>query len=219
VFYVIDLLSAEDLLTGADYLASAEFTDGIETAGQQASTVKHNLQAQGFAASDFAGLVRQRLAENVRFKLLTIPRHMSALMLSRYETGMEYGVHHDNALINAGRLRTDLSYTLFLSPPDTYVGGELAVRTGDVERTFKLPAGSLLLYPSGTPHRVRRIESGTRHAVVGWVQSMVADPGKRAILSDLSLAQSRLLADGGSYEVQELIGVSYANLLRMWVEN
>jgi PKHD-type hydroxylase len=71
---------------------------------------------------------------------------------------------------------THLAFTLFLCDPATYEGGELCVRTGDIERSCKLSTGNMLLYPTTTPHFVKPALTEQRAAVVGWIQSMVADP-------------------------------------------
>ena len=64
---------------------------------------------------------------------------------------MEYGSHVDDALMNG--VRSDVSFTLFLSDPASYDGGALIVETSAGEDDIKLPAGSLVAYPSTTPGR------------------------------------------------------------------
>jgi PKHD-type hydroxylase len=52
----------------------------------------------------------------------------------------------------------------------------------------KLPAGDMVLYSATTIHKVEAITRGERLASFFWVQSMVRDDGKRALLFDLDLA-------------------------------
>ena len=82
----------------------------------------------------------------------------------------------------------------------------------------KLDAGSLVLYPSTSLHRVESITRGARVASFFWMQSMVRDDGQRSLLFDLDTAIMRLAADRpGDPALVSLAGV-YHNLLRMWGE-
>jgi PKHD-type hydroxylase len=62
-------------------------------------------------------------------------------------------------------MRTDVSFTLFLAEPETYEGGALLIETAAGEQAFKLAAGSMIVYPSNTLHRVAPVDSGERLAV------------------------------------------------------
>ena len=86
----------------------------------------------------------------------------------------------DTALIN--NLRTDYSFTIFLKDPSTYEGGvlEMKMQDGQVQQ-FKLPAGQMVLYPTGQLHRVTEVTSGSRRCIVGWMQSAFADSEDRAL--------------------------------------
>ena len=90
---------------------------------------------------------------------------------------MTYGTHVDDAIM--GGVRTDLSFTLFLSDPESYQGGALVIDDAYGERDVRLPAGELILYPSTTLHRVDPVTSGVRLAAVGWVRSFVRDSSRR----------------------------------------
>lgn len=143
-------------------------------------------------------------------------------MFNRYDAGMAYGPHIDDAVMvlpGGGRsMRSDVSFTLFLADPQAYQGGELAVASGGGEQAYKLPRGSLILYPSDTLHQVKPVISGSRTAAIGWVQSEIRDPAKRAILFDLDLARRGVFARDGKNETFDLITKSHANLLRLWAE-
>jgi PKHD-type hydroxylase len=130
---------------------------------------------------------------------------------------MSYGSHIDNAFMGEdNRLRSDLSFTLFLSDPTTYEGGELVIETTGGEQAFKLTAGSMILYPSSTLHRVETITAGIRLAAVGWIQSLVRDAADREILFDLDTVRQELFARDGKTKEFDLLCKSYANLLRRW---
>ncbi len=139
---------------------------------------------------------------------------------SRYDSGMEYGPHVDDALMMTGdqRMRSDIFFTLFLSAPEEYVGGELIIETAGAEQPYKLPAGSLLCYPSTALHRVAPVTRGSRLVVASWMQSHVRSPEHREILFDLDTVRRALFQEKGKNREFGLITKSYANLLRLWAE-
>jgi PKHD-type hydroxylase len=112
-----------------------------------------------------------------------------------------------------------VSFTLFLSDPDTYEGGALVIETSGGEDDIKLPAGSLVGYPSTTLHRVAEVTKGARLAAVGWARSFIRDPAQRELLFDLDTARTRLFEKGGKTAEFDLISKASANLLRMWAED
>lgn len=220
MFYIVDAaLSEQDLHTIHQEIANIAFEDGHATAGADAKQVKKNLQASGFKGSTVHRFVRQRIRQSERFTQITAPLRISDLLLSKYEIGMEYGWHIDNPLMQSGTIRTDLAFTLFLDDPGSYEGGELIVDSDSGKRSYKLPAGTMIIYPASFAHRVSAVHAGQRFAIVGWVQSMIRDPRHRAILCDLSIARNAALQrDGGSAECAAL-SKSISNLVRLWAEN
>lgn len=200
------------LCTEAEALA---FGDGRATAGRYAREVKANDQATPSAARD-AILARAEAALRAHpvFASAARPRAMTPLVLSRYREGQTYGLHVDDALM--GGLRTDLSFTLFLSDPETYEGGELVIEDVLEPRALRLSAGDAILYPSTTLHRVAPVTRGTRLAVVGWVESWIRDPSRREILFDLDRAVAEVHARDGRGALFDTLAKSRSNLLRMW---
>jgi len=82
----------------------------------------------------------------------------------------------------------------------------------------KLPAGDVVLYSATAVDKFETITRGERLASFFWVQSMVCDDGKRALLFDLDVAVQKLNQDHGDHPCAvELVGV-YNNLLPPWVE-
>lgn len=130
---------------------------------------------------------------------------------------MAYGSHVDDALM--GGMRTDVSFTLFLSEPDTYDGGALVIETSAGEDDVKLPAGSLVAYASTTLHRVAEVTRGARLAAVGWARSYIRDPAQREVLFDLDTAHQSLFQKSGKTPEFDLLSKTSANLLRMWAED
>lgn len=216
---IADLLTSEEVATVTAALADSRFVDGRQTAGWAAREVKRNQQA---AASDRSldrvrDIVRERILGNELFTLATRPKTLSPILFSRYRAGMHYGSHVDDALMRG--MRTDVSFTLFLSDPNSYVGGELVLETSSGEEAIKLAAGSLFLYPATTLHRVAEVTSGERLAAVGWVRSFVRDAAHRELLFDLDTARRALFAKSGKSTEYDLISKSFSNLLRLWAED
>ena len=197
--------------------AGLTFEDGAKTAGRFARAVKANDQA---AASDareavLATVSRALLAHPV-FAAAARPKAMTPLILSRYRQGQTYGLHVDDALM-AG-LRTDISFTLFLSDPESYDGGALIIEDSLEARAVKLAAGSVFLYPSTTLHRVEPVTAGERLAVVGWVQSRIRQADQREILFDLDRSIAELHDSKGKTALFDTLCKTRSNLLRMWAE-
>jgi PKHD-type hydroxylase len=217
------LLSADQVAHFRTVLARADWRDGRETAGEQSSRAKHNLQLSETSAEShqLGEIVLAALAASPAFMSAALPLKVFPPLFNRYLPGMAFGAHIDNAVraspVTGARYRTDLSCTVFLSDPADYEGGELTIEDGLAARQVKLPAGDAILYPASTVHRVEPVTRGERWASFFWVQSMVADGGKRALLHDLDRAIAAARADLGDDHAAavSLVGV-YHNLVRMW---
>ena len=83
----------------------------------------------------------------------------------------------------------------------------------------KLAAGGLILYPASSLHRVEPVTRGIRVASFFWVQSLVREDARRALLLDMDLAIQKLTVEAGAAHpsIVLLTGV-YHNMLRMWAE-
>ena len=219
IFEIAALLSSEELTDINTILSKAEFVDGKLTAGWHAKLVKNNQQLkQGTAQTkDLQGKIRAALNRNALFQTAVRPKAIHSILLSRYDEGMSYDRHVDNALM--GNLyRSDVSFTLFLNSPEEYQGGELIIEGAQEEHSFKLDAGSVLIYPSTTLHRVNRVTKGTRLVAVGWVQSLIRDAGDRELLFDLDTVRRSIFAKEGKTVEFDLISKTIANLLRKLAE-
>lgn len=80
-------------------------------------------------------------------------------MFSRYEPGMTYGAHTDDALMGGSddRIRTDLAFTIFLEARDAYDGGALVVQSALGDQEIRLDAGDAIVYPAGSIHYVEPV--------------------------------------------------------------
>ena len=216
---IADVIDAAAVAEARATLAEVAFVDGRATAGWHARLVKNNLQAP--SADRVVAKLKETLAASILanplFRLAARPKSLTPLILSRYEPGMAYGSHVDDALMSGAR--TDVSFTLFLSDPDTYDGGALVIETSAGEDDVKLPAGSLVAYPSTTLHRVQEVTKGARLAAVGWARSFIRDPARRELLFDLDTARQRIFETHGKTVEFDLLSKSSANLMRMWADD
>lgn len=215
-----EILTAQELEAIRIQLATAEFIDGKATAGWHARLVKNNTQLpqQSPTLATVRDLIDQALQRHSLFQIAVRPKLIRPVTISRYEVGMAYGTHIDNALMRNPMMRSDVSMTLFLSDPETYEGGELVIESSQGEEGFKLAAGAAIVYPSSTLHRVETVTQGVRLAAVTWVQSLIRDPQQREILFDLETARQAVFEASGKTPVFDLISKSHANLMRQWME-
>ena len=219
-----DVLTRDQVAEARDRLAGAGWVDGRVTAGYQSSRVKDNLQLPEDhpVARALGETIIVALQRNPLFISAALPLRIFPPLFNQYEGGQSFGSHVDNAIRQvagtAFRIRTDLSATLFLSQPDEYEGGELAVEDTYGVHTVKLPAGHMVLYPSTSLHHVRPVTRGARIASFFWIQSLVRDDAERALLFDLDTAIQRLSAEAPDHSAAvQLTGV-YHNLVRRWAE-
>jgi PKHD-type hydroxylase len=219
------VLTAEQVAQARRLLEQAPWVDGRVTAGHQSAQVKDNLQIpEGCPEHRTLGdMVLGALERNPLFISAVLPLRVFPPLFNRYDPGMTFGAHVDNAIRQITgtphRIRTDVSCTLFLSDPASYDGGELIVEDAYGEQRVKLPAGDAVVYPATSLHRVAPVTRGARLASFFWVQSMVRDDGQRTLLFDLDMAINRLRGDipEGHPSPVQLTSV-YHNLLRRWAD-
>lgn len=211
---VLDTNAARQLRLEIEKL---KFVDGAVTAGRASKLVKNNLQAD-MTTPEYARLNQSLvpvIARNPLFQLAALPTRFTRLRFSRYHDSMAYGPHIDTPMLE--ELRSDLAFTLFLEPPESYEGGELVIVESSGERAFKLPPGHMIVYPANTLHRVAPVPHGERWAAFGWAQSAVRDPARREALYDLEVARRALYERHGPSPEMDLLGKTRSNLMRMWV--
>ena len=221
IFSIDSVLSPEEITEIKQILEQAEFVDGKLTAGWHAKLVKNNQQLKaGTSQKELKAKIRTALVKNALFQTTVRPKIIHSILFSRYNDGMSYDTHVDNALMknNGSFCRSDVSFTLFINSPQDYEGGELTIEGVQEEQHYKLDAGSAIVYPSTTLHRVNPVTKGTRLVVVGWVQSVIRDASEREILFDLETARRAIFAKSGKTPEFDLISKSIANLLRKWAE-
>lgn len=216
ILCVDQVLSAAEVDAITERLTPADFVDGTHSAGALAAGAKQNLQLPP-TSSVHAALqtkVQQSLREHAVIAAAALPKTLSRVTFNRYDAGMHYGPHIDEPVIDS--IRTDLSYTLFLSDPKTYSGGELVLSDAQGDQAIKLSAGSVVLYATGQRHEVQPVTAGSRLAAVGWIQSQVREASARSILFDLAGIAADL--DDSQGELALRLAAVRANLRRRWTE-
>lgn len=220
-----DVLTQDEILYARKLMDEARWVDGKVTAGTQAAVVKNNqqLSEQAPQMQALRKLVLQALNQNALFFTTALPLKILPPFFNRYSGEANYyGFHVDNAMRmmpdGNGYVRADVSATLFLSDPDEYEGGELVIDDTFGQHGLKLPAGSMVVYPSSSVHQVNPVTKGARVACFMFIQSMVRSPEKRRLLYDMDTSIMHLRDEVGETEaVLKLTGV-YHNLLRSWAE-
>ena len=225
LLHVPEVLSKAEVARLRALIDAAQWVDGNVTSGAQSALAKKNTQLpeESAAAREAGGIVLDALQKMPLFVAGALPLKVFPPLFNRYGVGDKFDTHVDNAVRMRRdrdfRIRSDLSATLFLSEPSNYDGGELSVEDTFGVHQVKLAAGDLILYPASSLHFVTPITRGERVSSFFWVQSMIRDDAKRALLLQLDLAVQTLAAELGQPHAQvvSLTGV-YHNLLRMWAE-
>ena len=222
---IADVLKPDELAHIRGVLERTTWVDGRVTAGDQAAKVKNNLQVpiDSPAAQELGQIILSARSRNSQFMSAVLPLRVLPPMFNRYDTGMTFGAHVDGSIRSlpgsGQRLRTDVSSTLFLTPPEDYDGGELVVHDTYGTHSIKLPAGHLVVYPGTSMHSVTPVTRGSRWASFFWSQSMVRDDWQRHMLYELDNSirsvRSRLADDDHA-----VVGLTahYHNMLRHWAE-
>ena len=223
LLHVPAVLTAEEVANARAIMARATWEDGRSTAGHQSARVKNNRQIpEGSAEARTLGdMVLAGLGRNPLFLSAVLPFRVFPPLFNRYEGGMDFGNHVDNAIrytADGVRVRTDVSATLFLSAPDEYDGGDLVVDDTYGAHSIKLPAGDLIVYPASSLHRVRPVTRGARFASFFWIQSMVREDPRRTLLFDLDQAIRGVGQALPDHPSEVMLTACYHNLLRMWSE-
>jgi PKHD-type hydroxylase len=219
------LLSQEQVRDTRARLGAADWVDGRITAGAQSGQTKHNLQIpeESLAARALGDMILSALGRSERFTAASLALRVFPPLFNRYDAGMDFGAHIDNAIRFVPganiRVRTDLSATLFLTDPADYDGGELVIEDTYGSHSVKLAAGDLVLYSATSRHHVTPVTRGSRWSSFFWIQSMIRDEAARAMLFELDDSIQGLRAQvGDNQQVVTLTGL-YHNLVRRWADS
>ena len=215
------MICISDTINSAD-LASINFLidnkndqDGIVTAVIAARKIKHNIQQfSGDALLYAENIVKKYCDTSALIQNYAFPKSYTPMRIIRYKKNMYYGKHFDNVLQSG--IITDISFTVFLSPPESYEGGFLRIHQDHTIKDIKLPAGSMVLYPADSLHEITPVTLGERTVLVGWIQSYVPNIAIRNILFDLANVRDMLQPENcNTPYIQEKITHSFNRLYRL----
>lgn len=209
------ILSQEQVEQLRGRLAAITYQDGKADTSWKYIDVKNHHQAEQENTGDLQRLVQEALLANFQFRIYAWPAKWARMGFSRYGANEYYGRHVDSWTQGAGdggAIRRDLSFTIFLSDPESYEGGELVLERLDGPLSLKLPAGSIFIYSTGFVHQVMPVRSGERHVCVGWLQSRLRNEEQRNLIYELSLVH----ANSPKGELELLLDKSISTLMRMW---
>ena len=225
MIHIPQVLTKDQVAKLRALIDAAAWIDGNATSGAQSALAKRNEQLpEDSPAAKAAGeAILDALSANPLFVTAALPQTVFPPLFNRYGGGQTFGVHIDNSIRQSRdgtvRIRSDLSATLFLTEPEDYDGGELLVEDTYGVHEVKLPAGDMILYPASSLHQVTPVTRGARTSSFFWIQSLIRDDAKRALLFQMDIAIQQLAGKvgAGAPELVSLTG-TYHNLLRMWAE-
>lgn len=198
---------------------TSKFVDGRISNPNHPTKRNQQIPQNDPAALEPGAILRDALFRHPDLRISAFARIMANPTLSRYEPGMSYGWHMDEALFaSQPAMRSDVSCTVFLSDPEHYDGGELMITLGQHVLPIKLAAGDAVLYPATTIHQVAPVTRGVRLVGITWIQSYIPDVRQRELLQQLEEARNIEMARGEQSDMRMLLmlGSLRNNLFRMW---
>src|SRR5437868_6312583 len=214
---VKDFLKPEEVARLRDLAQKVQFVDG--RVSNPHNKAKNNLQAKETDPhyAESSHLVGTAFARCLPFRDFAFPRHIAPPLLARYEVGMTYGVHADTSHMRFGNEvhRSDLSATVWLTPPAGYEGGELVVYLGTKPVVIKGEPGSVVIYPSTQLHEVTPVRRGQRLVSITFIESLIPDDFLRTQLYELNEVAA---LEGLKMEWSNRVRLEAVrnNLLRLW---
>jgi PKHD-type hydroxylase len=216
---VKNVLTSAEVQTIAAIAQTSKFVDG--RISNPHNLTKSNLQADTNdpRSKQATDICIKAIQGNPEVKDFLFYRRMALPLLHRYEAGMKYGSHSDAAFLPLAQppLRSDISVTLFIAPPESYQGGELVMHMGTEKIVVKGEAGSGIFYPSTTLHEVTPVTSGSRVVVISFIESLVPDQSEREMLYLLNEVYA---LEGNKMEWNNRIRLQHISqsLLRKWAK-
>jgi PKHD-type hydroxylase len=213
------LLNPEEVARLQQLGRELKFIDG--RVSNPHNTTKTNFQAdtEDPRYRESSQVVMAAFSRSREFVDFAMPRRIAPPLMLRYDTTQKYGVHADAAYMTApgmqGKLRSDVSCTVFIADPSTYEGGELTIHLGARVLTIKGGPGDAIVYPSTTLHEVVPVRSGIRLVAITFIESLIADEARRNLLYELNEVGALEGLDM-QWENRVRFEAARQNLLRMW---
>ena len=102
------------------------------------------------------------------------------LQFTVYKEGGHYHWHRDAGIDSSYAYKEDrgenfkgkirkISMTLLLNDPKNFEGGDLEFLGTETNKEAFRQQGTCIIFPSFLAHKITKVKSGTRYAIVGWV--------------------------------------------------
>lgn len=218
MFKQLTLLDQNQVNELKQIAAAGKFVDG--KISNPHSKVKNNLQLHDMDAYNKSSkILLDALMSNQEFHDFAFPEKVAPPLITRYQPGMNYGLHADSAIIPLpdGPLRSDISCTIFLNGVNDSKGGALHVTQGEAGMRFKGLPGTAIVYPSYTLHEVEPVTEGERIVAITFIQSKIPDVIKRNLLYELNEVAA-LEGLGMKHENYTRLQAVQYNLMRRWMD-
>ncbi len=195
-------------------LMSSEWTDGKASA--KGSTVKRNLQLNlGETSNKFSAEIIDLINNDQIINNFSFPSKIFNILFSRTGVGMFYGPHTDFPYISAGR--RDFSFTIFLSQPTDYTGGELILYMPPEKKQIKLNPGEMIIYPTKYLHEVKEVTQGERMVCVGWIESQIESDDDRESLYLMKTGISEIVKQFGITPATQNLSISFHRIYKRFL--
>lgn len=182
-YLIIEFLDQENLKNIQKFLSLSNEKDwqtGLNTYSGDPETKNNQELINSFLHEKISRSIYNSIDSSKKFNNFCFPKKIDSVLVTRTSEGGYYNTHVDIGF------NGHYSVTIFLSDPATYEGGELCFFMNNEEFKIKLDAGCGIVYPTGIPHRVNKVTSGTRDVCVFWVKSLIKDPFIREICYELN---------------------------------
>ncbi len=111
------------------------------------------------------GIINDANEKFFKFEL----NRIETLQYTVYNTGQFYKDHLDLGYKNPNQAVRKLSFTVQLTDPSKYKGGDLLLKHGTEPEIAKRERGAITFFPSYILHEVTPVTEGVRKSLVGWV--------------------------------------------------
>lgn len=123
------------------------------------------MNEEGWPHTRILDLMKQANEARYKFDVSGFMNY-DAPMIMEYGKGCHYDWHIDVGKAVPNR---KLSFTIQLSNPEDYEGGDLEFLGSETKSDAFRQQGTCIIFPSFLAHRVSKVKSGTRMAIVGWI--------------------------------------------------
>jgi len=123
------------------------------------------MNEEGWPHTRILDLMKQANEARYKFDISGFMNN-DAPMIMDYGKGCHYDWHID---VGKNVPNRKLSFTIQLSKPDDYEGGDLEFLGSETKADAFRQQGTCIIFPSFLAHRVSKVKSGTRLAIVGWI--------------------------------------------------